>query len=137
LPRDGPDGLKWYRRDKLFSVELEVHIPEVLAAGSMDVQSSGSIVVLYHISVSHAEEEWSIRRRFSEFAQLDKRLLRAGLRPTVVLPAKAIFKLSNTALEARRAKLEEYLTATVQLASQNPGNIGPIVAVFLDPQFGA
>lgn len=92
----------------------------------------------YLVNVSHGGDNWKIWKRYREFEQLNKALLREGIKVDVSLPSKTFSSalgrsISQTYLENRKIGLEKFLECALD-AVIGSGNANAMVfaAAFLD-----
>lgn len=125
----------------LFGTTISALIPQWQRAAEGGADQPGGGVVEYQVICRHGGDEWTLFRRYSEFADLHRCLLQRGIKPSAPLPPKSGIKgigrqHSPEELEARRAALELYLTSVLAsvVATMNPEG-HDVLARFLDSDF--
>lgn len=74
---------------------------------------NGKQKTFYEVAINLAGNKWELRRRFNEFAELQK-ALKFHFSNLPTLPAKTLFGLKKPAdIEKRKTKLETYLRLLV------------------------
>ena len=92
----------------------------------------------YLVNVSHGGDNWKIWKRYREFEQLNKALLREGIKVVVPLPSKTFSSalgrpISQTYLENRKIGLEGYLSCALDsVIGSGNANAASFAAAFLD-----
>lgn len=92
---------------------------------------------MYSINMKNqtSESQWSVRKRYSEFAELDKKIRTAhpGAHATSLkgrLPAKTLFgKLERGVVEERRLGLEVYLNLCIKVL---PPSVNAVLCAFIE-----
>lgn len=75
---------------------------------------SGKQKVFYDISINFSGNKWEVRKRFSEFDDL-QRALQLHFSNLPLLPKKTLFKLKKPAdIEKRKIKLEVYVREIIR-----------------------
>ena len=120
-----------------FKIE-RISIPR-LSVKTPQSQSSFAVFELVVEATSNGTRlRWTVHRRYSDFEELNNKLVRSGFPGIPVLPGKRIMgNLSTAFLEERREDLETYLHGAKDsaLASRSPGFMGFIGAVqFIEKQ---
>lgn len=121
----------------------QVFTEDIDEAGTGASASSGTYVK-YLIDITHGGDTWQTNRRYREFEQLHKTLLKEGIKPEVALPSKTLvkpFSLVNrgpTVDDNRRLGLEQYLRFALQ-ATVDSSNERALeaMALFLDDDIHA
>lgn len=120
------------------SVDSSSSNPSVLSSPS----DNGKSFVEYLIKITHGDDEWELRKRFSSFENYHKLLIKEGVKPNVSFPAKTYSKLvtgivSDNNLDKRKESLEEYLVGSIEaIVQQFPDTshaVYDILTRFLDP----
>lgn len=99
--------------------------------------AGGSGTVEYLVNVRHADEEWQIWKRFSDFKEFNKQLGREGIRPEISFPSSSFGTLGGQSLfETRRSKLELFMNSALESVVQSgePTALS-LTALFLDDEF--
>lgn len=99
--------------------------------------AAGGSHVEYLVVIKHAEEEWEIWKRFSEFKAWNRLLTKEGVRPEVSFPSFSTFGLSTQAVhENRRIKLETFLNSALEAVVNSGSEVAlHASAAFVDDDF--
>ena len=101
--------------------------------------------VEYIIACRHGGDEWTMQRRYQQFAELHRALTARGIKPAVGLPPKTFTSLKSLGVgvaqqqqqnDVRRTMLENYLTSVLEaVVASGAAEAQGILARFLDEDF--
>ncbi len=128
--------------ENMYNNTISVDSSNSNTSGLSSPSESGKSYVEYLIKITHGDDEWEVRQRFSSFENYHKLLIKEGVKPNVSFPAKSYSKLvtgivSDNNLDKRKESLEEYLVGSIEaIVQQFPDTshaVYDILTRFLDP----